>query len=124
MDSSFFKKYGKALLSLAGAVGIAAWQGLSGDHHIDLREGAVTAIAFGNALVVYLVPLMPDKPWLKTLAGALVAGATALSAIALGGLNYDELTVVGIAVLQALGVKFGPAISNNGTEAPAGFADR
>lgn len=120
----FFNKYGKALISLGGAVVIAAWQGLSGDHHIDVREGAVTVIAFGNALIVYLVPLMPDKPWLKTAAGAIVAGATALSAVALGGLSYDELTVVGIAVLQALGIKFGPAISDNGTEAPAGFADR
>lgn len=122
--NGFPKKYGKALLSLAGAVGIAAWQGWSGDHHMDVKEGAVTAMAFGNALIVWLVPLMPDKPWLKSAAGAIVAGATALGAVALGGLNYDELTVVGIAVLQALGVKFGPAISNNGTEAPAGFADR
>lgn len=120
----FLRKYGKALLSLAGAAGIAAWQGLSGDHHIDVREGAVTAMAFGNALIVYLVPLMPDKPWLKTAAGALVAGATALAAVGLGGLDYDEMTVVGIAVLQALGIKFGPAVSDNGTEAPAGFSDR
>lgn len=120
----FFRKYGKALLSLVGAIGITAWQGWSGDRHIDLREGAVVALAFGNALVVYLVPLLPDKPWLKTVAGAVVAGATALSALALGGLNYDEITVVAIAVLQALGIKFGPAASNNGVEVEAGFADR
>lgn len=116
-------KYGKPLISVLVACAIAAWQGLSGDRHIDIREGAIIAMAFGNAGIVYLVPLMPDKPWLKSAAGAIVAGATALSAVALGGLNYDELTVVGLAVLQALGIKLAPAESNNGTVAPAGFAD-
>lgn len=122
--NSFIQKYGKALASTAVALVIAGWQAWSGDKHIDSREAVIIVLAFGNAAMVYIIPMVPEYPWAKTAAGAIIAGATALSAVILGGLNYDELAVVGFAVLQALGIKFAPAVSDNGVEAPAGFSDR
>lgn len=121
--NGFIQKYGKALASTAVALVIAGWQAWSGDQHVDAREGVIIALAFGNAAMVYVIPLVPEYPWLKTAVGAGIAGLTALSAVILGGLTYDELAVVGFAVLQALGIKFAPAVSDNGVEAPAGFSD-
>lgn len=123
MLQRFFKKYGKAIVSVLVACGIASWQGMSGDHHIDGREGVVVLLAFLNAGMVFIIPLVPEYPWAKTAVGVGIAGATALSAVMLGGLSYDELTVVGMAIVQALGIKFAPAVSNNGVEAPTGFSD-
>lgn len=118
------QKYGKFIVSFLFAVGIAVWQGASGDRHLDAREWTVVMLAFGNAATVYIVPLVPQYPWAKTAAGAIIAAATALSAVILGGLTYDELTIVGLAVLQALGIKLAPAESDNGTAVSSGFADR
>lgn len=119
-----FKKYGKAIVSLLFAVGIAAWQKYSGDRNIDLAEAVVITLAFGNAVMTWIVPLVPEYPWAKSAASAIVAAATMATSLVLDGIQGDDLTVIITVAVQALGVKFAPAMSNNGVSAPAGISDQ
>lgn len=117
------RRHGKAIVSFLFAVGITAWQQFTGDHNIDPKEATVIGLAFGNALMVYVVPLVPEYPWVKSAAGAIIAVATAGSALALGGFSYDEIGILVLTALQALGIKIAPAESDNGVDAPTGLSD-
>lgn len=120
----FFQKYGKAIVSFLFAVGITVWQTFSGDRHIDLTEAVVIILAFANAASTWIVPLVPQYRWAKSAASAVIAAATVASTLALDGIHGDDLAIILATAAQALGVKFAPAVSNNGVAVSSGFADR
>lgn len=120
----FMKKYGKALASFLFAVGVAIWQTYGGDRNISLQEGVVISLAFGNALLTWIVPLFPRYPWAKSAASALVAAASVAATLAIDGMQGDDLMIIVVNAAQALGVKLAPAASNNGVAVKAGFSDR
>lgn len=119
----FLQKYGKAIVSFLFAVGITVWQKFSGDRSIDLTEAVVIILAFGNAALTWIVPLVPQYPWAKSAASAVIAAATVATTLVLDGIQGDDLAIILATAAQALGVKLAPAESNNGVAAPAGFTD-
>lgn len=122
--NKFFQKYGKALTSFLFAVGITAWQKFSGDRSIDLTEAVVIILAFGNAALTWVVPLVPQYPWAKSAASAIVAAATVATTLVFDGIQGDDLAIIIATAAQALGVKIAPAESDNGVKVEAGLADR
>jgi hypothetical protein len=116
-------KYGKPLIAFLLAVGYTIYQKYSGDKHIDGVELALIITGFANALVVYVVPLVPEYRWAKTGASAVAALGTGLLAVALNGYTNDELITVLLGVAQFLGVAIAPAVSDNGVAAKAGIGD-
>ncbi len=116
-------KYGKPVISFLIAVGYLAYQKFSGDQHIDGIELALIITSFGNALITYIVPLVPEYKWAKTGASAVVSLGLGLAAVAMSGYTNDELITVAIGVLQFLGVAIAPAVSDNGVAAKAGIGD-
>ncbi|MEH1016163.1 hypothetical protein V6U90_24010 [Micromonospora sp. CPCC 206060] len=108
------QKYGKAIASAVFFVLTAVYAMLSGDHRIDPEEWVAIAIAATNAVGVYLVPLAPGYGWSKTLVSGLLAALQVAATVILGGIDPDEWLLILLAVGQALGVGWAPAVSDNG----------
>jgi hypothetical protein len=108
------QKYGKPLTSVFFAALVVAYAKLSGDQHIDPAEWVAIAIAFTNAVGVYLVPLVPQYRWSKTGVGVLLAVLQVLATLILGGLDSNEWILLLLTAGQALGVIVAPAVSDNG----------
>lgn len=106
-----FQTYGKAIVAFFYAIAVVAVPLASGDHHIDAAEGVIIAIAVCNNGLVYLIPLAPSAPWLKTLVGAALSGLQIVTVVIVGGVNGNEWLSVILAVISALGITVAPAIS-------------
>lgn len=109
----FARKYGKTLASFFFAVLTAAYAALS-SQPITSAGWVSIAIAFTNAVGVYLVPLAPQMRYGKTAVAAALAVLQVLTTAITGGINPSEWVLVLIAVGQALGVAAAPAQSTNG----------
>lgn len=116
-------RYGKSIISFVLAVAYLIYQKYSGDRHIDGIETAFIIVAFGNALLTYIVPLVPEYRWAKTVASAVTALGMGLMTVALNGYTNDELVTVLLGLAQFLGVAVSPAVSDNGVAAKAGIGD-
>lgn len=123
MKLSFFKEYGKSLVSVGVAALVAARTALSGDDGISPEEWVQIGIASTGAVLTYVVPVIPQYRWSKSLANAIMAALLALSTVILGGVDLNEIVVVVLAALGVGGVQLAPAVSGNGVEAPAGISD-
>ncbi|HEY0696491.1 MAG TPA: hypothetical protein VGD43_01630 [Micromonospora sp.] len=110
----FARKYGKALASTFFAVLVVVYAMTSGDDHIDPVEWVAVAIAFTNAVGVYLVPLAPQLRYGKTVVGVALAVLQMLTTVILGGIDSNEWILLLLAAGQALGVSIAPATSGNG----------
>lgn len=117
------KAHGKTIATFIVAVIVALWPQLTGNHAVDLAEGIAIATAIVGAAVTYLIPLAPDRPWLKTAAFAVTAGLGVAATVAPDGITGDELLLILGAVASALGVWVAPAASSNGVAVGWG-ADR
>lgn len=115
------RKYGKALVAVAGAALTVAYGALSGDQRIASDEAVQIAIAAATAIGVYLVPLTPQYRWAKTAVAVVLSVLQVLATVIIGGLEPHEWIALVLAALTVLGVGAAPAISNNGTSnsAPA-----
>jgi hypothetical protein len=106
--------YGKAIAAVVFAVLTAAQVYLGGDNRIDGEEWVQLGIAAATAIGVYLIPLAPQYRWAKTAVAVLLSVLQALATVVLGGLDTNEILVLVLAGLMALGVGVAPAESNNG----------
>lgn len=90
--------------------------------------GAVEWVQIGigvtTALSVYLAPLVPEVPWIKSALGALLAGLGILTTAVLGGVSSAEWLDIAVYVAAALGITLAPAVSVTGTGVRAGLSDR
>lgn len=122
-----FKKYGKPLVSVLVLAALALYVALGADTHGGARivdiEWIAIAVASAQGLTTYIIPLAPQYPWAKTAVGAVLAGLDVLAVVILGGLDAQELFLIGFAVAGALGIAVAPAVSNNGVQAHAGIGD-
>lgn len=111
-------KYGKAVVSVLIAV-IWAIQAALSDHWVSPVEAVQILIAFATAASVYLVPVVPSYPWVKTAIGILLAVLNMLVTVVGAGWSTTNLTVVILAVLTGLGVTVAPAVSETRPPTPA-----
>lgn len=95
----------------------------TGDHRFDANEKVAVALALGQAILVWLVPLPVGARWVKTAVGAVVAGLQVLSVVMLGGLDGNDVGMIVTAVAGALGIAVMPAISTTGVAARIGLTD-
>lgn len=99
---SWFQKYGKTVGAAAIAVVVALQAALSGDGHISGEEGFQIATAVATAIGVYLVPAVPQWPWMKTAQAALLAAVTAGGSYLLDGISSADVAAIALAVLGVL----------------------
>lgn len=122
-----FKKYGKPLASVLVLAALALYVALGADTHGGTRivdiEWVAIAFAGAQGVATYLIPLAPEYPWAKTAIGAVLAGLDVLAVVILGGLDAQELFLIGFAVASALGIAVAPARSGNGVQARFGIGD-
>lgn len=106
-------RYGKAVVSIVAAVALALYNFLN-DDHVSSEEWVQICIAFTVAINVYLVPLTPEWPWMKTAVAAVTSLLNALVIVIVGGLTQQEILTLIIAILTPAGVAMAPAVSDNG----------
>jgi hypothetical protein len=106
-------RYGKSLVTIISAVAVTLYNFLN-DGVITSEEWVQVAIAITVAISVYLVPLTPEWPWMKTAMSAVVSLLNALVIVIVGGLTSQEILTLIIAVLTPFVVAMAPAVSDNG----------
>lgn len=103
--------YGKSIVAFLYAVAVVGVPLFSGDNHIDPSEGVAIAIAICTAALTFLVPLVPSAPWTKTAIGAVLAGLQIAATVIIGGIDGNDMLLIGAAVIGALGITIAPAYS-------------
>lgn len=101
----------KSFVAALYAVAVVAVPLLSGDHVPSPAQWVQIVIAALTAVLVYLVPLVPTAPWLKSAVGALLAGAQVLVTVIDNGVTGNDYLVIAFAVAGALGIVLAPATS-------------
>lgn len=104
-----WNKYGKALVAVLAAVLAVVASVTSGDGHVSDEEKMQIAIALVTAISVYLVPAVPEWPWMKTAIAAVLAGLVAASSLFVDGWSVNDTTNVLIAVIGVILVEISPA---------------
>lgn len=107
-----WSKYGKALAQILMALLVIGASVTSGDGHVSGEEWFQVAIASGSAVSVYLVPAVPEWPWMKTAIAAVLAGVTFAGSVALDGLSTNDIINIGIAVFSVGLTALAPARSD------------
>lgn len=92
--------YAKTLVALAVA-GLTVLASALTDGYISTGEGVQIAVAVTTATSVYLVPNVPQWPWLKTAIAAVLAALNLATTLITDGLSSAEMVNL---VLAALGV--------------------
>jgi hypothetical protein len=108
---TLWDKYGKAAIAFAYAVLAVVTTAWSGDHHVDASEGIIIALAIGNCLLVYVVPITRHSAGVKTLVNAIMAGLVVAQAQIAGGIDGNDWTLIIGAIVGGLGVAIAPAYS-------------
>lgn len=104
-----FQKYGKALAQVAMALLVAAITVTTGDGYVSDEEKFQLAVAFAGAIGTYLVPAVPEWPWMKTAVAALLVGVQTAGSVALDGLSTNDVLVIAAAVLGLILTGVSPA---------------
>jgi hypothetical protein len=109
------RAYAKAIIAVLLAVAMTAYTYFN-DNHLSTYEIVLILIAGVTAISVYIVPLVPEWPWVKTAIGAILAALSVFTTITVNGasINTQGWIEVAIAVATALGIGIAPAISHNG----------
>jgi hypothetical protein len=102
--------YGKALAAFGLAVVTVLHTALS-DGHVTRLEGVQIAIAAATAALVWLVPVVPEWPWSKSVLGGVLALLNVVATLIVGGWHSGSATEGILAGLTILLVRFLPATS-------------
>lgn len=108
---NIWEKYGKTIIAALFGVYAVAVPLFSGDRHIDPSEGIIIALAVGNSLLVYIVPITKSFSGLKSVVNALMAGLVVAQAQIAGGIDANDIMLIIGAVVATLGVVVAPAYS-------------
>jgi hypothetical protein len=73
------------------------------------------SIAVATAVTVYIAPIIPQAPSVKSAIGVLLAALQVLVTVIDGGVTGSEALLIAAAVAGALGIAVAPATSSNGT---------
>lgn len=105
-----FQKYAAALISIALVAFAFLQTAFAGDDSLDPAEVWQLVALVAGAIATFALPLVPIR-WagaLKTGAAVVAALATAILPFAMqGSLTLEQITIVVLAVLNALGVEVG-----------------
>lgn len=106
--------YGKSIAA-ALVVVVTAVQAVLSDSVTNGRitqvEGVQIAIAVANASLVWLVPNMPQWPWMKTALAAVLAVLQLSTGLIVDGISSADVSALIIAALMVLAPAAAPALS-------------
>ncbi len=105
------QKYGKSIVSFLYGIFVVVMPLVSDDKHIGSSDGVAILVAALQLALVWLVPLAPQAPWVKTVVGAALAGAQVLAAQLLGGIDGNDVALIVASIMSALGIWLAPAES-------------
>jgi hypothetical protein len=108
-----WKTHGKSILALLGALimaGVVTYQHVSDDYHVTLGEWVMVVIAVGAAFNVWATANISGWDKAKTLVAAVfVVLNLVVGMLTDGRLGSDEILLLVIQFLTALGVAVAPA---------------
>lgn len=91
------------------------------------RGGAPNAVEWTQILIaavtavgVYIAPIIPEAPWVKTAVGFLLAGLNVLVTVIVDGVSGNDVLMIVLAALAAVGITVAPARSVNGAAVGVG----
>lgn len=108
---SKLRKYGKATAAVAGLAAVAWINFTTGDGQVSGVEWCQIIVAGATAAGVYLVPLVPEYPGIKTAIGAVGTLALAASTLAGDGFDSNDYALLLAGALTIVGIKVAPAVS-------------
>ena len=82
-----------------------------GDKHWDRNEIIIFAVAVGNNLLVYIIPNTPRFKGVKTTINAILMALAVAQTLIIDGLQPDDWTIIGGALLTGLGVTYASSVS-------------
>lgn len=104
-----WSRFGKSFAQILMALLVVGASVTSGDGHVSGEEWFQVAIAAGSATSVYLVPAVPEWPWMKTVVAAVLAGVTFSGSVALDGLSSNDIINIAIVVFGVALTAWAPA---------------
>jgi hypothetical protein len=110
---SWASKYGKTVTAFLFTLYTVLVPLISGDHKLDGGEWVVFAIAVGNNLLVYIIPMSKSFASSKTVINSILAALAMLQTVLGGGIDMNEVALIIGAALAVLGVNIAPAFSPN-----------
>lgn len=127
--------YAKTIVASVAAVllaGVTSWQTISYGAPFRLVDALPIAVAVVSAVLVYLVPNVPELPWAKGGVSAILAVLTAASTALVGNNAHVDVAAAVVAGLSALATWYVPnlapavgavaALGTAATHAAAGHA--
>jgi len=114
MNLTVWEKYGKSIVAFLYAIIAVVLPLFTGDHHIDASEGIIIALAIGNNLIVFIVPLSKAFGGVKSVVNALLAALAVAQVVIVNGSDWSDpnnLMMIVSAFLVAIGVTLAPAAS-------------
>jgi hypothetical protein len=106
---------GKSIIAFLYAVAVVAVPIFNDGHHTPTApEWVQIAIAATTAVAVYITPLIRQATWVKSAAGATLAGLQVLVTVVDNGVSGNDILMIVFAVAAALGIILAPAASANG----------
>jgi len=108
---SWFDKYGKSVIAFLFVVWTVVAPLIFGDGKLEREEWIIIAIAVGNNIVVYIVPLSPAFKSVKSVVNVILVVLAAVQTVLLDGWQPDDWSIVLGALVAALGVTYAPAAS-------------
>lgn len=113
-----FRVYGKTITAVALAVFMALQAALP-DHLVNNTEWVQILTAAFTALSVFLVPVVPQYPWVKSAIGVALSVLSVLLTLVVDGWQFTDWMPLLIALATAVGVTFSPAVSDTRPPTPA-----
>ncbi len=104
-------RYGKAIVGVLTAIAVMGVT-VTTDNLITGEEWFQVLTEAVMALGVFLVPVFPEYPWLKTVQAALLTGLMVSVTLVLDGVTANDALVILVAILGAISVAVAPAKSD------------
>lgn len=108
-------KYGKAIIAFLFALWTVIAPQLTGDGKWDLAEQLVFAVAVGNGLLVWIIPLNPAWSAGKTIINGVLSALAAAQLVIFDGIQPDDWTIIIGAFLSVVMGWVAPTHSMRGT---------
>jgi hypothetical protein len=106
-----WKRYGKAVMGVVTALVVTGIAVTTGDGRVSGEEWFQVATEGTMAVGVWMVPALPQYPWVKTAQAALLAALLAGVSVLLDGISVNDVLIIVAAVIGVGAVAGAPSVS-------------
>ena len=111
---------GKVVVAFLYALASLAVPFIDGGRAPTAVEWTQILIAAVTAVGVYIAPIIPEATWVKSAVGFLLAGLNVLTTVIMDGVSGNDVLMIVLAALAAIGITVAPARSANGAAVGVG----